>query len=326
MGASVLFISRTTSSRPFMFGTRDERLAQFVSGKTPPFSAVHEISSRGHVEGFANTVDPRWRESAARDPLFNEFLRPNDLSCRYAASLLRFGNSGISLNVIRSERLPQYEADDLSEFKMLLPYFQAATILARDLGVRDARIQAEPFHRRGEPVFSLSFDGTVVEMNAAAEAALTGPLRLARGRLAAVVAGDQHKVDGAIRRSIYGLQPSIQRIDDGSGSQRILLLALPVVADARDVFCRTSAILVLVDTARRVGFSDEFRSRLSESFGLTPREAEVAGLVATGLNLAVVARRLNMALGTARVHLKSAMSKIDVHSQAELAALVARLC
>jgi two-component system, NarL family, nitrate/nitrite response regulator NarL len=51
----------------------------------------------------------------------------------------------------------------------------------------------------------------------------------------------------------------------------------------------------------------------------------VAALISAGADIGEVARRLGLAAGTARNHLKSAMRKLEVHSQVELAALVADL-
>jgi DNA-binding CsgD family transcriptional regulator len=50
-------------------------------------------------------------------------------------------------------------------------------------------------------------------------------------------------------------------------------------------------------------------------FGLTPREAEVALLVAQGLSQTEAAGRLGIAPGTARTHLANAMAKSGARSQ-----------
>jgi DNA-binding CsgD family transcriptional regulator len=64
---------------------------------------------------------------------------------------------------------------------------------------------------------------------------------------------------------------------------------------------------------------------LAPSLGLTAREADVAALISAGVDIGEAARRLGLAPGTARNYLKNAMRKLDVHSQVELAALVAEL-
>ena len=65
------------------------------------------------------------------------------------------------------------------------------------------------------------------------------------------------------------------------------------------------------------------REAITEAFGLTPREAALAGLLAEGHELRDCARLLLMGEGTARSHLKHVFEKTVKHSQS---ALVAELC
>ena len=57
---------------------------------------------------------------------------------------------------------------------------------------------------------------------------------------------------------------------------------------------------------------------------LTPRQLEVARLYAMGLNGRQVGARAGIAYGTARAHLEDIYSRLDVHSRAELTALLVR--
>lgn len=64
---------------------------------------------------------------------------------------------------------------------------------------------------------------------------------------------------------------------------------------------------------------------LAVAFGLTPREAALAGMLADGHELRDCARRLAMAEGTARNHLKHVFEKTVKHSQATLVATLCRM-
>ena len=57
---------------------------------------------------------------------------------------------------------------------------------------------------------------------------------------------------------------------------------------------------------------------------LTPRQLEVASLYGSGLNSRKVAERAGITLGTARAHLEEIYSRLQIHSRAELAALLVR--
>jgi len=65
---------------------------------------------------------------------------------------------------------------------------------------------------------------------------------------------------------------------------------------------------------------------LTELYGLTDREAELAPLLVQGQPLGRVAYQLNIAEGTARLHLERIMQKTDTHRQVDLARLILASC
>jgi DNA-binding CsgD family transcriptional regulator len=60
--------------------------------------------------------------------------------------------------------------------------------------------------------------------------------------------------------------------------------------------------------------------RFPVNHGMTPREAEVASLLADGLSNTAVARRLGISPHTARHHTQRVLGKLGVHSRAEAGA------
>jgi DNA-binding CsgD family transcriptional regulator len=64
------------------------------------------------------------------------------------------------------------------------------------------------------------------------------------------------------------------------------------------------------------------RDALADAFRLTPREAAVADLLASGYDLKEAAQTLAIGIGTARSHLKHVFDKTDTHSRAKLMALL----
>jgi DNA-binding CsgD family transcriptional regulator len=59
---------------------------------------------------------------------------------------------------------------------------------------------------------------------------------------------------------------------------------------------------------------------LSERYGFTPTEREVAQQLAAGAGLSAIAEMLGITLNTVRGHLKHLYAKAGVHRQAELVA------
>ncbi|WP_375402289.1 helix-turn-helix transcriptional regulator [uncultured Sphingomonas sp.] len=63
----------------------------------------------------------------------------------------------------------------------------------------------------------------------------------------------------------------------------------------------------------------------AQAFGLTPREAELAGALMAGHSVESAAAALAMSVATARIHLRRLFSKTDTTRQAELMRLLARM-
>jgi DNA-binding CsgD family transcriptional regulator len=61
---------------------------------------------------------------------------------------------------------------------------------------------------------------------------------------------------------------------------------------------------------------------LRDWYGLTPAEARVAVLLASGLSLDAIAERLGIGANTALTHLKSIFGKTDTRRQGELIRLL----
>jgi DNA-binding CsgD family transcriptional regulator len=176
---------------------------------------------------------------------------------------------------------------------------------------------------RQDAVFEVDCLGRVTARNF--EASQLAGFRLVRGQLAPPAPQDQARIARAVRSAVADQRPYLIRVADDFGADRLLALALPVRGEARDLLLQTCAVLVIIDPARRSGVSKETTAILQTAFGLTGREAEVVGFVSAGLSVTDAAASLAIGVGTVRVHLKSAMQKMRVHGQVELAALVSRI-
>ena len=82
------------------------------------------------------------------------------------------------------------------------------------------------------------------------------------------------------------------------------------------------AAAVLVDPDQP---ADRQGPGLSELLGLTPREAEVLGLVARGYTNRQIAAALVISAKTASVHVSHILDKLDARNRVEAAAIAHRL-
>ena len=132
----------------------------------------------------------------------------------------------------------------------------------------------------------------------------------------AVISGaeDPEYVDAAVESSAHGFVSLHSTPEEFVSSLRLLAEGHMVVTG--------SEVETLADLA--AGESPHGRAD-SQTGELTPREAEIAALVATGLINRDLADRLGLAEGTVKVHLRNMFRKLGMSSRAELAAYAQRV-
>jgi DNA-binding CsgD family transcriptional regulator len=181
----------------------------------------------------------------------------------------------------------------------------------------------------------LSARGKVLWANTAAETLL-------RAR-AGLISSRDGVLTGALAADTKRLSALVAAVSSGTGSTATLrrasdmppLLALGVPCALqpdpwRDVIVADTAprvaLFVLDPSASLAGHGSTAPAiRLRALFGLTAAEAAAALAVASGDGLPGVAHMFGVAPGTVRTHVKSVFAKTQVHSQVELARLLAQL-
>jgi DNA-binding NarL/FixJ family response regulator len=96
------------------------------------------------------------------------------------------------------------------------------------------------------------------------------------------------------------------------GERTETVRASPIVAGT---FAHTACAIVTVDRVRVVIPDAE---ALREAYGLTPRQGEVARLVALGWTTPRIARRLAISPHTARHHVEAVLERMNLHSRKAL--------
>lgn len=104
-----------------------------------------------------------------------------------------------------------------------------------------------------------------------------------------------------MRASMYDLQSQRDRLRNGR--------------DGHDGQAATGAVVAPTSSAA---------TQLQLEYGMTPREVEVALLLAEGCSNSTVARRLGISPHTARHHTQRVLGKLGVHSRAEAGARLRR--
>lgn len=125
-------------------------------------------------------------------------------------------------------------------------------------------------------------------------------------------------ITGAAARAHSSLAQSLTlRVSVARPSSRPpwLVSILPIARDGADAAAGCAAIAITTSDARtRID-----PTGAANYFLLTPREADVAALLATGCGSREAARALHIRIGTVRTHLKSLFEKTGARSQTALA-------
>jgi DNA-binding CsgD family transcriptional regulator len=168
-------------------------------------------------------------------------------------------------------------------------------------------------------VYVLDADGIVRWTNKAA-AAITGP---GTGESYLRLIAPEHRARGKIHfaRTVVGGAPvdfALTVVGRGAARADVRIHAAPLR--------RRSTVIGAIGFAMRLDDQSHARGAASPTRsapGLTPRQAEVLRLLAQGLDTREIARRLGIAVETARNHIRALFKRLGVHSRLE-AVVVAR--
>jgi len=314
---------------PVILATRGvaEPVAAYLAGRAPPDARAARVYPT-LTHGFRTDFDDFAPSEIARDPFYLDFLRRYGLGWHATALIAdASGATGrVFLGLKRSCRKPHYAREDCAALDAALPILREAAQIARLRFEGERQPFALAYGDDDRAVFALDGGGRARPLNEAALRVLVHDLKLRGGRLAAATPEGDARLQALLAAALAPpRQGKATIVDASSGGRRLILRAVALHGLGRDLFAADAALL-LVEPWRRPGDpSAAATDILREAFGLTPAEAKVAALLADGASLAEIARRLAVAPGTARNHLKSAMAKADAPRQAEFALLCGRL-
>lgn len=284
------------------------------------YEAMPAIQRRG----AATDLDVMSPEKIARHPYYQEFMGRHGFQW-FAGILVDSGDDQWVLAIQRLREEGPFSPQEISELAALSRQLGGAAATARAFGFARVDAAMQAFEVSDTAVVMLDRVGEVVRANAAADRILTGDPRIERRRLVSRDAEATATLDRALHgliwnRSKAALMSPVRLPRQG----RRPLLAYPVrlPAVSADIFTPCQALLVLVDPEKQKAPPE---AALRDGFGLTAAEARLAMRLASGVSLETAAESLHVSKETARVQLKAIFGKLDVHRQAEMVALVARL-
>lgn len=263
-----------------------------------------------------------------RSEFYNDWILPQGHSHGLLGIVFndraRVGNLG----AIRERRRKPFQPEDKRLLGLLVPHLQRAVELQRRISELES-LQAgtaEALDHWTIAVLLVDESGRVLLANRSAEEVLNerDGLALERGILHGNIPQDTTALHQSIREaSCPGLLDGISRrtltILRPSGKRPLSVFVAP--ARRRDLFFNAprSALVFVSDPERADAPSSEI---LQHAYGLTPAEANVASLLATGKDIHEIADATCVRQNTIRIQLKRIFDKTGTRRQAELVKLI----
>jgi DNA-binding CsgD family transcriptional regulator/PAS domain-containing protein len=263
---------------------------------------------------------------------YQDTLKPQGLLHGLNMLLVRQPTGAAVLGLVRAPRQGLYTQEELALLRRLAPHLSRA--LQIDLRLASTQAQRDSLaalldHLTTATVL-LDATGEILYANAAAETLLArgDGLQGRGGRLLAVHRGSQVALSQAIAaaQSCYrdlAIAPSpvvLHRPAGGRPYTALVVPCPPAAVDRAGLDPRAAVMLLLVDpdTAPRQSPT----AILQALYGLTPKEARLAAVLATGPTLAAAAATLHVSLNTVKTQCQAIFAKTDTRRQADLVRLL----
>jgi DNA-binding CsgD family transcriptional regulator len=302
----------------------EELYRRYQAGDAPCCSRLTRVNL-SLEEGFRVDHDDYTDAELAQDPWYQEFLKPQRAFWNAVAKLSACEDElGIELSFKRELEAGPYGPDERAALNAILPDIRAAARVAGDAFDVVSIAIGRQLQSRGGPVFELDAWCRVRRVHGQ-DHDPSLPVQVVGQRLIATDPSSQASLDRVVLAVVGPPRHTAVALLRSREGRRYVVQCLPVLGAARDVFLTSVAVAVLIPACPRPNRWSLDPSLLREAFGLTYREAEIAALLADGIDLAEISLRLDIDPGTARNHLKSIFLKSGTHRQGELIALLARL-
>lgn len=252
-----------------------------------------------------------------------DFYRPNGVGHIAAAILARTPERFSVMSIHRDRHAGAFAPEDLALLDLLAPHLVRAWSIGAKL--RDyadtASTLLHALDRQSGTVFIVRPDATFCGMTPSAEAVLRREegLRARANRLEATWPQDESALKATIRSLGPAKTAAIVRLRRPSDMRPTTLFLAYAHADP---FGTSARILIFFNQPHLAPTLSP--AILASQFALSAAESRIAAALANGLNTEEMAERFRLSRETIRSHLKSAMAKCSVRSQAELVGLVNR--
>lgn len=263
-----------------------------------------------------------------RSEFYIDFLEPNEMHHIAALRLQEPGMAPANLSLQRSKRSGDFDERAQVVLHTLRPHLLRALSLRGRLGALEERALgfAAAIDAYRHAVVAIDEQGRVVFASRSGEALLRehGALAVAGGRLQADDPARDHELQQLV---LSAVQPALETAPSvrntvllyDSEGHMLRVTILPHRRAVPGIGGSVAALVFLMDSSA----PEPSRSGiLTGAYGLTPNEARIADLLASGRDVAQIAEMLRLTQETVRFYIKRSLAKTGSRRQADLVRLV----
>ena len=264
-----------------------------------------------------------------RSRFWNDWMAPQDMYGGVGVKVLEDDTSFWIFDIQRGRRQASFDERDVSLTRILAPHVTRALQISRDFQAMHGI--ASTFQSVGFGIVLVDVDMRILAANSIAETMLSGAgsnLVRMSGRLFAADNASMARLRAMVANVcapagdvVPGLGGDliIRSSNELQANLAVSVTALPGISEGLPLVGKRAAVFL-----KQTGGSlpANLRAHVQACFGLSPREAELAVALASGLKLRMAAENAGIKFSTARAYLEKVFLKTGTHQQSQLVALL----
>ena len=264
-------------------------------------------------------------QSLLKTEFYSDFLRPFNVFHQCGGIIHRQDSVEAAISLLRPRNAGEFGKSEIRIVSTLIPHLQRAMQLHQKLSDLRTYGQAmeDALDQINLGVILLDSKGDVIALNQSAQSLSTkkGPLLIEHKKVELCLSSEtarlQRLIATAINSSLKGAGCTM--LISRPEKRPLSVLVAPLRNSQSKIGSQASAIVFVADPERHVRIPI---SLLTEGFGLTPAEARLALVIATGASLTQACGICGITHNTGRSALKRIFCKTQVQRQGELIKLL----
>lgn len=309
----------------------DQEAAKRITAAHAELGHLDPLRNALNKPGDLHTLDEVIsREALHESEFYRRIYKPYGIEHALGMYISEPGGWEGNVGLINGSDAPNFTAADREMLGALRPHLERSLAILANLQRHQSELQVltETLDRLTISTFILDDKRRVLLSNGAGEALgqRGSTIRIAEGRLRIVNRTDDARFQAIIERAIASRGRSAETFVDalrieGAEAQNLGVLVRSVGRSLPFLSDPAPALIVYISGSTEARPIERLVMQL---FDLTPSEAQLATLLASGLTIAESAERLSLTENTARTYSKIIFSKTGVGRQAELIRLILR--